>query len=91
MQDTAFDWVKQFVHAYYYKDIKDWSSDVIKAFNSYNKFRKMLETVFKEVNKKIKVKCIMHNLKQKDSVSEYAVKFLQQTARMNFEDNAYIL
>ena len=90
MQDTAFDWVERFVHAYHHEDVEDWNSDITKAFRSYKDFVKMLETAFGEVDKEMEAERIMRNLKQKGSVSEYAAKFLQQTARMNFEDNAYI-
>jgi hypothetical protein len=90
MQDTAFDWVERFVHAYHHEDVEDWNSDVTKAFRSYEEFVKMLETAFGEVDKEMEAERVMRNLRQKNSVSEYAAKFLQQTARMNFEDNAYI-
>ena len=83
--DKTVNWIQSYINKKFYSE-----EEKNEMFNSYEKFVKKIITIFKSVNSKRKIECKLEHLKQKESASNYVVKFRQIVSVLDWDDEVYV-
>lgn len=88
MEEPVLDWMQPKLHAIYHKTPEERDSSIMKLFEDSERFVKLLELIFEDLDQKAMVKQKIHQLQQTKSTSKYTAEFMQLASLAEYDNEA---